>query len=136
AIGGAWRGMDLLGLEGGADLDRTRRKPRPRNHLLQCGAQSVEGRRLERQLRKLERSAGKYFPRWRRCRGRLCPGRQSREARPDAGRGLRAAALNSDFRAPPKLSSSDLIGRSSTPGSQRYYISPPRRTWSPAFAED
>ncbi len=39
---------------------------------------------------KLDRSAGKYFPRRRRCRGRLCPGRQSRKAGRDARRGLHA----------------------------------------------
>ena len=42
----------------------------------------------------LDRAAGKYLARWRRCRGGLCPGRQSRQARPDAGRRLHAAALN------------------------------------------
>ena len=34
------RSLDLLGLEGGADLDRARRESRPASHLLQCGAQS------------------------------------------------------------------------------------------------
>ena len=79
--GGTRRSLDLLGLEGGADLDRARRESRPGGHLPQCGAQSAEGRRLERQFGKLDRAAGKYFPRGRRCRGGLCPGRQSRKAR-------------------------------------------------------
>ena len=41
---GAWRSMDLLDLEIGADLDRARRESRSRNHLLQCGAQPAQGR--------------------------------------------------------------------------------------------
>ena len=45
----ARRSLDLLDLESGADLDRARRKSRPRNHLPQCGAQPAQGRRLERQ---------------------------------------------------------------------------------------
>ena len=65
-----------------------------RSHLPQCGAQPCQGRRLERQSRKLDRSARKHFARRRRCRGRLRPGRQSRKAGPDAGRGLHAAALS------------------------------------------
>ena len=65
-----------------------------RDHLLQRGAQSREGRRLERRRGKLDHSAGKYFPRRRRCRGRLCPGRQSRQAGRDARRGLHVAALD------------------------------------------
>ena len=40
-----------------------RRKSRTRSHLPQCGAQPPEGRRLERRYRKLDRAAGKYFPR-------------------------------------------------------------------------
>ena len=36
---------------------------------------------------------GKYLPRGCRCRGGLHPGRQSRQARPDAGRGVHVAAL-------------------------------------------
>ncbi len=39
-------------------------------------------------------AAGKYLARRRRCSGGLRPGRQSRQARPDARRGLHASALN------------------------------------------
>ena len=46
---------------------------------------------------KLDRAAGKYFPRGRRCRGGLCPGRQPRKARPDAGRGLSRRCTDSTF---------------------------------------
>ena len=41
----------------------------------------------------LDGAAGEYFPRGRRWRGGLCPGRQSRQARRDARRGLHVAAL-------------------------------------------
>ena len=54
----AWRGVDLFDLEGRSDLDRSRRKPRPGGHLLQCRPQPLQGRRLERHVRKLERSVG------------------------------------------------------------------------------
>ena len=42
--GDAWRSLDLLDLESGADFDRSRRESRPRGHLLQCGAQPAQGR--------------------------------------------------------------------------------------------
>jgi hypothetical protein len=40
----AWRSMDLLDLESGADCNRSRRESRSRNHLPQCGAQPAQGR--------------------------------------------------------------------------------------------
>ncbi len=64
-------------------------------HLLQCGAQPAEGRRLERRRRQLDRAAGKYFAGRHRFRRGLCPGRQPRKARRDVGRGVQIAALNS-----------------------------------------
>ncbi len=62
-------------------------------HVSQRGSQHAEGRRLERQGRKLDRAAGKYQPRRHRCRCGLRAGRQSRQAWPDAGRGLHLAEL-------------------------------------------
>jgi hypothetical protein len=90
---GSRRSLALLGIERGADFDRARRESRPTSHLLQRGAQSREGRRLERRCGKLDHSAGKYFPRRRGCRRRLCPGRQPRQAGPDARRRHHHAAI-------------------------------------------
>ena len=58
----AWRSLDLLDLEGGADFNRARRESRPRSHLLQCGAQPAQGRRLERQLPAAGPCRWKIFP--------------------------------------------------------------------------
>ena len=46
--GDARRSLDLLDLEGGADLDRARREWRSPDHLPQRGTQPAQGRRLER----------------------------------------------------------------------------------------
>ena len=82
ATNGSRRDLAVLGFAGGADFDRTRRV---------FAAEQITYHNVVRNLVKVgdwnggagnpDHSAGKHFPRRRRCRGGLCSGRQPRKAR-------------------------------------------------------
>ena len=88
------RGLDLFDREADSGCDRPRRKSRQGHHLSQRGAQLAEGRRLERQAGDVDGADRKSEQRGCRRRDRLCAGRQSRQARRDARRGVLGFAVS------------------------------------------